>query len=76
MAKVFVFLEGNAQDLKKGSIELLTAAKQSGREVVAGLVGGLWICRQSVAGATRAEIGVAGGLKIWQNIKDEEQREV
>ncbi len=39
MAKVFVFLEGNNQDLKKGSLELLTAAKASGREVVAGLVG-------------------------------------
>jgi len=39
MSKVFVFLEGNHQDLKKGSLELLTAAKASGREVVAGLVG-------------------------------------
>lgn len=39
MAKVFVFLEGNGQELKKGSMELLTAAKASGREVVAGLVG-------------------------------------
>lgn len=39
MAKVFVFLEGNAAELKKGSMELLTAAKASGREVVAGLVG-------------------------------------
>ncbi len=39
MAKIFVFLEGNGQELKKGSLELLNAAKQSGREVVAGLVG-------------------------------------
>ena len=39
MAKIFVFLEGNGQELKKGSLELLTAAKTSGREVVAGLVG-------------------------------------
>lgn len=38
MAKVFVFIEGH-QELKKGSIELLTAAKASGREVVAGLIG-------------------------------------
>ena len=39
MAKVFVFLEGNGANLKKGSLELLNAAKNSGREVVAGLVG-------------------------------------
>jgi electron transfer flavoprotein alpha subunit len=39
MAKVFVFLEGNGANLKKGSLELLTAAKNSGREVVAGLIG-------------------------------------
>lgn len=39
MAKVFVFLEGTGSTLKKGSLELLTAAKNSGREVVAGLIG-------------------------------------
>lgn len=39
MAKVFVFLEGNGAELKKGSLELLTAAKASGREVVGGLIG-------------------------------------
>lgn len=39
MAKVFVFLEGTGSSLKKGSLELLNAAKASGREVVAGLVG-------------------------------------
>lgn len=39
MSKVFVFVEGNGQELKKGSLELLNAAKNSGREVVAGLVG-------------------------------------
>jgi electron transfer flavoprotein alpha subunit len=39
MGKVFVFLEGNGQELKKGSLELLTAAKNSGREVIAGLIG-------------------------------------
>ncbi len=38
MSKVFVFVEGT-QDLKKGSLELLTAAKASGREVIAGLIG-------------------------------------
>lgn len=38
MSKVFVFVEGQ-QDIKKGSLELLTAAKASGREVVAGLAG-------------------------------------
>lgn len=38
MAKVFVFVEGT-QDIKKGSLELLTAAKASGREVIAGLIG-------------------------------------
>jgi electron transfer flavoprotein alpha subunit len=39
MSKVFVFVEGNGTELKKGSLELLNAAKKSGREVVAGLVG-------------------------------------
>lgn len=39
MAKIFVFLEGNGAELKKGSMELLNAAKNSSREVVAGLVG-------------------------------------
>jgi electron transfer flavoprotein alpha subunit len=39
MAKVFVFLEGSGTSLKKGSLELLNCAKNSGREVVAGLVG-------------------------------------
>ncbi len=39
MAKVFVFLEGSGGELKKGSLELLTAAKNSGREVFAGVVG-------------------------------------
>lgn len=39
MSKVFVFVEGNGSELKKGSLELLNAAKQSGREVIAGLVG-------------------------------------
>jgi electron transfer flavoprotein alpha subunit len=38
MSKVFVFVESHA-DIKKGSLELLTAAKASGREVVAGLIG-------------------------------------
>lgn len=39
MSKIFVFVETTSQDLKKGSMELLTAAKNSGREVVAGFVG-------------------------------------
>lgn len=39
MSKVFVFVETTSQDLKKGSMELLTAAKNSGREIVAGLIG-------------------------------------
>jgi electron transfer flavoprotein alpha subunit len=39
VAKVFVFLEGNGAELKKGSLELLGAAAKSGREVIAGLVG-------------------------------------
>lgn len=39
MSKVFVFLEGTEQGLKKGSIELLGAAKKSGREVIAGMIG-------------------------------------
>lgn len=38
MSKVFVFVESHG-DIKKGSLELLTAAKASGREVVAGLIG-------------------------------------
>ena len=39
MSKVFVFLEGSGSTLKKGSLELLNCAKNSGREIVAGLVG-------------------------------------
>lgn len=39
MAKVFIFLEANGAELKKGSQELLTAGKASGREVVASLIG-------------------------------------
>lgn len=39
MSKVFVFLESNGTELKKGSLELLNAGKASGREVVAGLIG-------------------------------------
>jgi electron transfer flavoprotein alpha subunit len=39
MSKIFVFVEGHGSELKKGSLELLNAAKNSGREVVAGLVG-------------------------------------
>lgn len=38
MAKVFVFVECHG-DIKKGSLELLTAAKASGREVIAGFIG-------------------------------------
>jgi electron transfer flavoprotein alpha subunit len=38
MSKVFVFIESHG-DIKKGSLELLAAAKNSGREVVAGLIG-------------------------------------
>jgi electron transfer flavoprotein alpha subunit len=38
MSKVFVFVESHG-DIKKGSLELLTAAKASGREVVAGFIG-------------------------------------
>lgn len=36
--KVFVFVESHGE-IKKGSLELLTAAKASGREVIAALVG-------------------------------------
>ncbi|HMN68340.1 MAG TPA: electron transfer flavoprotein subunit alpha/FixB family protein [Bdellovibrionales bacterium] len=39
MSKVFVFVEGQGAELKKGSQELLNAARNSGREVVAGLIG-------------------------------------
>lgn len=39
MAKVFILLEANGAELKKGSQELLTAGKASGREIVAGLIG-------------------------------------
>src|SRR5262245_10626264 len=38
MSKVFVLVESHG-DIKKGSLELLTAAKTAGREIVAGLVG-------------------------------------
>lgn len=39
MAKVFVFTEFTGTQIKKGSLELLTAAKNSGNEVVACLLG-------------------------------------
>ncbi len=39
MSKVFVFIEGNGTDLKKGSLELLNAAQNSGREVIVGAIG-------------------------------------
>lgn len=39
MAKVFVFLESANGEIKKGSLELLTAAKASGREVIAASLG-------------------------------------
>ena len=39
MSKVFVFLEFSNGELKKGGLELLSAAKASGREIVAGLLG-------------------------------------
>ncbi|NJL24312.1 MAG: electron transfer flavoprotein subunit alpha/FixB family protein, partial [Calothrix sp. SM1_5_4] len=39
MSKIFVFVEGGNETLKKGSLELLSAAKNSGREVIAGLIG-------------------------------------
>lgn len=39
MSKVLVFLEGSESGLKKGSLELLTAAKASGRETIGALIG-------------------------------------
>lgn len=39
MSKVFVFLEFANGEIKKSGLELLTAAKNSGREIVAGLIG-------------------------------------
>lgn len=39
MSKVLIFCEFSGQDLKKGSIELLTAAKASGREIHALVLG-------------------------------------
>jgi electron transfer flavoprotein alpha subunit len=39
MSKVFVYCEFADGELKKGAVELLTAARASGREVVAGLLG-------------------------------------
>lgn len=39
MAKIFVFLEANQSDLKKGSVELLSAAQSAGSEIVAGAIG-------------------------------------
>ncbi len=39
MTRVFVFLEAHDSQLKKGSLELLNAAKNSGREVTAALLG-------------------------------------
>lgn len=58
MSKVFVFLETNGQDLKKGSLELLTAAKNSGREVIAGLIG-------TGTKAAAAKAGPAGAKTVF-----------
>lgn len=58
MSKVFVFVEGSGQNLKKGSLELLNAAKSSGREVYAALLG-------SQAGALTPAIAAAGANHIF-----------
>lgn len=58
MSKVFVFVESQGQDLKKGSLELLTAAKQSGREVIAALLG-------PGAKALAAKAGQAGAKTVF-----------
>lgn len=39
MANVFVFIEGSEGKLKKGAIEILTAAKKAGQSAVVGAVG-------------------------------------
>lgn len=39
MSKVFVYLETNNGEVKKSGLELLSAAKNSGRQVIAGIVG-------------------------------------
>ena len=39
MSKVFIFIEGHAGTLKKGSLELLSAAKTAGREISVGAIG-------------------------------------
>ena len=39
MANVFVFVEGHGSEIKKGSLEILHAAAQSGRGVIVGLIG-------------------------------------
>jgi electron transfer flavoprotein alpha subunit len=58
MSKVFVFLEGQNGEIKKGSLELLTAAKASGREIVAAVVG-------SGAKALATKAGAWGAQQVF-----------
>ena len=58
MAKVFVFVEGHGTELKKGSLELLFAAKKSGRTVYAGAIG-------TGAKALLAKAGPAGAESVF-----------
>lgn len=58
MSKVFVFVEAHGPEVKKGSLELLHAAKQSGREVIAGLVGG-------GVNALSTKVGQAGAKTVF-----------
>ncbi len=57
MSKVFVFIEGQ-NEIKKGGLELLTAGKNSGREVVAGAVG-------ASAKALAAQAGKYGASSVF-----------
>lgn len=58
MSKVLVFLEYSGATLKKGSLELLTAAKASGREVVALALG-------SGAKSVAEAAGPYGAKTVW-----------
>ena len=68
MAKVFVFLEAHGQELKKGSLELLTAAKNSGREVIGAVIGagakGL-VDKAAAAGAGKVYLCDASDLGVY-----------
>jgi electron transfer flavoprotein alpha subunit len=60
MATVFILLESNGTQLKKGSLELLSAANTAGQTIFAGLIG-------AGAKATAAQAAAYGAKTIYVN---------